>query len=739
MGIRIRKHFNIIFFILLFSGSAWAQGEARIHVVQPKETLYGISRMYNFTIDDLIYFNPDLRDHELKEGMKLVIPSDDRINAIKEERRRAIEDSIKYTFHKVVQGETLYSIKTKYGISIPTLRELNPTLEEQGGLKTGQILRIPRDPENHSEFQVETAALDTGTFKLDANWFYHKIQKQETAYSLSKRYKISLDSLYLLNPRASDGLRIGQWLKLPRNRKEMRPTLVEPNLPEVTGKGKKAKQQRKEIAEIKNTVDTTYVEGDIANSDYFLYKVKSGDTFFSLKQRYDATQEELLALNKELKKGLVVGKYIVVPKKSNSKELSWLERLVAEKEAERQAQEVDPAVQRNKELLNTPKTIEPEPTRDTTLIDINKQYRIAMVLPFRSGMYSDTLGVSGFKPHRDTEMAMQYYLGFLMAADSIRAMGMDLKIKVYDSQANQRKIPSIAKSIDSLAADLVVGPAYGRLVERMADELKDSETPVISPLSAGVAVKGRKNLFQVIPPTESRYARIAELINNYYGEANLIFAHCGSAEEQKQVQLIKAHLNPRSEDFITSIVSCEELQSRWTLRDRMSSIQGQKLVVLLGDDPVFLSDIISKLYVMRDTSIQVIGSPRLLNYPTMELSYLNALKYHTYEFRDINYQDSATQAFIKKFRAAYNADPGAFAFQGYDAGLYFLPKLWRYGYQFPYHLKEEEQSSTGYYWQPSEDGGWENHHLFMSRMFDFRPERLEMEVGTTKTAEGLRE
>lgn len=732
MGIITKKHFGFILFFLLVSGAVFAQGEARIHVVQPGQTLYGISRMYDFTIDDLIYFNPDLKEQELKEGMKLVIPSDARIAALKQERQRALQDSIKYTYHRVVKGETLFAITQKYNVSIPVLRELNPTLEEQGGLKVGQIIRIPRDPETHQEFQVETAALDTGSFKLDDNWFYHRIQKQETAYSLSKRYKLSLDSIYLLNPAASNGLRIGQWLKLPKNRKEYRPILAEPKLVEVTGKGKKAKAQRKENEEILNRVDTSYVEGDLANSNYFLYKVKSGDTFFSLKQRYDAEQNELMALNKELKKGLVVGNYIVIPKKSNSKELTWLERILEEKEAEAQAAvKVDPKAQKDKEALNNPKPVVPKPTKDTTLIDINKEYRIAMVLPFRSGMYADTLGVGDFKPHRDTEMALQYYMGFLMAADSMRAMGMDLKLKLFDTQANQRLVPRLASSIDSMQADLVVGPAYGQLVERMADALRPMNIPVLSPLSAGVNVENRPNLFQVIPPNQSRYARIAQMINANYANANLIFAHCGSAEEQKQVQLIKAHLNPRSEDFITSIVSCEELQNRWTFSERIRNIKGSKLVVLLGDDPVFLSDIISKLYVLRDTSISVVGSPRLLNYPTMELTYLNALKYHTYEFRDVDYSDSATQAFVKKFRALYNAEPGPFAFQAYDAGLYFLPKLWRYGYQFPLHLKGEEQSTTGYQWELKENGGWENTHLYLSKMVNFKSQRLRLEVAET--------
>jgi len=713
--------------MMCLSASAWAQNGPRIHTVQQGETLYGISRTYDFTIDDLIFFNPDLKTQELKPGMRLVIPSDAKIAQIKAERRKALQDSADYIYHKVVKGETLYSLKQKYGVDIKKLRELNPTLEEQGGMKIGQIIRIPRDPERYGDFQNETAALDTGTFKIDDNWFYHRIQKKETAYSLSKRYQITLDSLYLLNPDAANGLRLGQWLKLPRDRKKLRPILVEPELPIVSGTGKQAKQKKRTIREIEDKVDTSYVEGDLANSNYFFYKVKSGDTFYSLKQRFDVSQAELLALNKELKKGLVVGKYIAVPKKGNAKELTWLQRVIADRDEQVNPQEVDPKIERGKEVLNTPKPKPKRIIRDSSRVDINKPYRVAMVLPFRGGMYADTLGVSAFKPHRDTEMALQYYFGFLLAADSIRNMGMDLSLKIYDSQANRRKIPGIAASIDSMNADLVVGPAYGRLVEAMADELADSTTPVISPLSAGVAVAGRKNLFQVIPPRESRYERIANMINLYYDDAHVIFTHCGTEKEQAEVQMIKAHLNPRKGDFITSMVSCEELKNRWALRDRMANIEGTKLVVLLGDDPVFLSDIISKLYVMRDTSIRVVGSPRLLSYPTMELSYLNALKYHTFEFRSVDYSDSATMRFVERFRSTFNAEPSNFAFQGYDAGLYFLPKLWRYGYMFPQHLKPAAQGSTGYEWKALPEGGWENQHLFMSRLINYQSERLSLE------------
>ncbi len=698
------------------------QGEGRIHVVKAKETLYGISRSYNFTIDDLIYFNPDLKTQELKEGMKLVIPSDERIKAIKAERRRANQDSAKYIYHRVVKGETLFSLKERYGVEIKDLRTLNPILEDQGAIRIGQILRIPRDPAKFKGYQIDMAALDTGTYKLEGEWFYHRVQKKETAYSLGSRYKISLDSLYLLNPGAANGLRLGQWLKLPANRKDLRPLIVDLEFDGPDGKGKAARQQRKKQEEITNRVDTSYIEGDIANSNYFLYKVKSGDTFFSLKQRFDVSQEELLALNKELRKGLVVGQYIAIPKKNGSRELTWLDRILEDREAEQRRKTIEENYRKNK---NKPKPKVKTKNRDSTLVDINKPYRVAMVLPFRSSLYADTIGVKDFKPHRDTEMATQYYFGFLMAADSIKSLGMDLSIKVYDSQANKRLVRLLAKRIDSLEADLVVGPAYSRIVEEMADQLADDDVPIISPLSVGVQVEKRPNLIQVVPPTESRYVRIANLINHHYSDANLIFAHCGSEKEEQQVRLIKSRLNPREDsEYMTSIVNCDDLQNRWDLRDRMAQISGKKLVVLLGDDPVFLSDIVSKLYAIRDSGITVVGSPRLLNYPTMELSYLNGLNYHSYEFRHVDYNDPHMRKFIAAFRERFDAEPSPFAFQAYDAGLYFLPKLWRYGNQFRDYLKSDEKFSTGYEWEFLPEGGIENTHLFMYRLEDYQSHRI---------------
>lgn len=50
------------------------------HEVQPKETLYSISKKYNVTIDDIEEANPSVKQEGLKVGQSIVIPSKDSVD-----------------------------------------------------------------------------------------------------------------------------------------------------------------------------------------------------------------------------------------------------------------------------------------------------------------------------------------------------------------------------------------------------------------------------------------------------------------------------------------------------------------------------------------------------------------------------------------------------------------------------------------------------------------------------------
>jgi LysM repeat protein len=89
-----------------------------------------------------------------------------------------------HILYMVSPGETIYGISTKYGIPVSDLLEINPELES--GLKVGQVINIPYQP----ELRAKTP---------DNNSIVHKVQPGETLYGIAKKYNTSVNELMRLN------------------------------------------------------------------------------------------------------------------------------------------------------------------------------------------------------------------------------------------------------------------------------------------------------------------------------------------------------------------------------------------------------------------------------------------------------------------------------------------------------------------------------------------------------------
>jgi cell wall-associated NlpC family hydrolase len=137
--------------------------EALIHEVLPKETLYGISKKYNVTIDRIKAANPFIETEGLKIGAKITIPEgklsnyEERkpvINADKVvlDKKEQVVSTKEYKveninngseiIHDVMAKETKYGISKKYGVSIAELELLNPKIK--AGLAIGDKVIIKK-------------------------------------------------------------------------------------------------------------------------------------------------------------------------------------------------------------------------------------------------------------------------------------------------------------------------------------------------------------------------------------------------------------------------------------------------------------------------------------------------------------------------------------------------------------------------------------------------------------------
>lgn len=182
-----------------------SNSEYVVHTVEPKQTLYAISKMYSIDIEDIEEANPILVEGGLKIGQTLRIPVK-HINK-KEAKKAAITLSPDTIYHEVLKKETLYALTKKYNLSQEELYKYNPNLKE--GLKIGMVVKIPIIVNNKTDDDIQFELPEEDSLQL------HEVQPKETLYSLSKLYKVSIDSLQMVNDGLKEGLKVGTSIRIP--------------------------------------------------------------------------------------------------------------------------------------------------------------------------------------------------------------------------------------------------------------------------------------------------------------------------------------------------------------------------------------------------------------------------------------------------------------------------------------------------------------------------------------------
>jgi len=149
----------LIFFFLWILFPPTAKADTN-HSVRPGESLYGISKKYHLTVEEILEAN-ELGDEKIQPGQKLIIPGVEpkgkkSVKKQKPRQSRAVEDcSVERKIpetHKVKKGENLASIAKKYNLQADDLKEINELKGKK--VKTGQVLRL-RLEEDDENFGAE--------------------------------------------------------------------------------------------------------------------------------------------------------------------------------------------------------------------------------------------------------------------------------------------------------------------------------------------------------------------------------------------------------------------------------------------------------------------------------------------------------------------------------------------------------------------------------------------------------
>lgn len=131
------------FMTLYFPAAECAEGRTITHIVEKKETIYGLSKLLGVSPEMLIEQNPQIADG-LRAGQTITVtlpgtgPAAQGAGA--ETAPKTAPAPAKTGVHRVERGETFYSIAHNYGVTVTQLAAANP---EVGVLKEGTELIIP--------------------------------------------------------------------------------------------------------------------------------------------------------------------------------------------------------------------------------------------------------------------------------------------------------------------------------------------------------------------------------------------------------------------------------------------------------------------------------------------------------------------------------------------------------------------------------------------------------------------
>lgn len=119
-------------------------------IIQPKQTLYGLSKQYKISQDEIKKLNPNLEmkiGEEVKLPVRLIKKYADANAYVrtapvtpKAEPVKEINTENGFTLYKVEEGDTVFGIVNKFDVDLQELIAMNPEIEN--GLKAGDTIKV---------------------------------------------------------------------------------------------------------------------------------------------------------------------------------------------------------------------------------------------------------------------------------------------------------------------------------------------------------------------------------------------------------------------------------------------------------------------------------------------------------------------------------------------------------------------------------------------------------------------
>jgi len=503
-----------------------------VHTVEKGQTVYSIARAYNVSVDEIYFENPASRDG-ISVNQQLFIPT---INKETEVRQEIKDADFEFFYHVCTKGETFEDVAEIYLQDADKIRRANPS--SRPPFLEGEYLKIPVEiPESviRAEFPPEAISVrhhpkptstrkKANTVSFNPNIavltdYRHIVVAGENTAGIAKKYSVDVNNLKAVNPGLGDYVEKGERLRVPADAKfEGLNTNTVKRDEETPAVSTTVVVKSKPVKEVSSDKPKPKDDG------FVIHIVKKKETIYRISRDYGVTLQDIYDANPGLNESIKTGQKIKVPKKKISNNYiifeaskktklkkvaklygipeSVLKRLNpnAEKFVYR-GQDVKIPVGR-KAIIVSEDEIENEiekpsneivEEKEVVISDCIKQemslkqIKIALMVPlFLEDLLDekkmDDLSrgkAQGFLPFS----FVNFVEGAMLAVDSLRNMGIDVQMDIYDVDKSITKTAKVLQEPGLKNVDLIIGPFYQQSFHQVALFAGNFGIPIVNPLS----------------------------------------------------------------------------------------------------------------------------------------------------------------------------------------------------------------------------------------------------------------
>ena len=355
-----------------------------------------------------------------------------------------------------------------------------------------------------------------------------------------------------------------------------------------------------------------------------IHSVVKGETWESIAANHGISALELHAANPDIrKKKLKKGTLLVIPHSTRLAETTDVTEVL------------------------------PEPAIRTAISDL----KVGVLLPFS-----------------DVKM-VEFYRGFLMAADSVRKAGVNLDIHTWDSGTSTTQIEQLLPKLVGL--DVLFGPVSTIQIPAVAEACREQGIRLVLPFWNEQSLQDYPLVYNATAPTSLVYENAAKSLLNYYADRNFVIVHSGNDDSRGKALTETLTKNLAGRAGVSKVLELEgddfAYQSAFNqFRDNM---------ILLDDSSIrSLNILLARLKDFHrghsEYRISLIGYPEWQEETGRLLGDFFAFNTYIISSYYYNVLDDKTKRFQrtyeKSFRTPIAQNNPRYAALGFDLGYYFL-------------------------------------------------------------------